>query len=153
MDTVETSSVQKTVNSRPEVAYGILCLSFYPPSSVDDTKKFSIEKLFGLVKEDNSVLKFRILVSGSWERKSETLFDLKVSHKVYYLSDEPIHCDLTIKDHAGERYSIIHTSMSHKNLFKIISTHCVQFPGRNMRKLISLYHFLLILLSLLILSF
>ena len=102
---------QKTVNSRPEVAYGILCLSFYPPSSVDDTKKFSIEKLFGLVKEDNSVLKFRIQVNGSWER-SETSFDLKVSHNVYYLSDEPIHCDLTIKDHAGERYSIIHTSMS-----------------------------------------
>ena len=39
--------------------------------------------------------------------------------------------------------------MSHKNIVKIISTHCVQFPGRNMRKLISLYHFLLILLSLL----
>ena len=30
-------------------------------------------------------------------KKDETLFDLKVSHKVYYLSDEPIHCDLTIK--------------------------------------------------------
>ena len=73
---------QTTVNSRPEVAYGMLCLSFYPPSSVDDTKKFSIEKLFGLVKEDNSVLRFRIQVSGSWER-SETLLDLKVSHKVY----------------------------------------------------------------------
>jgi hypothetical protein len=122
MDPVETSSVQKTVNSRPEVAYGILCLSFYPPSSVDDTKKFSIEKLFGLVKEDNSVLKFRILVSGSWERKSETLFDLKVSHKVYYLSDEPIHCDLTIKDHAGERYSIIHTSMSCLDIRRILIT-------------------------------
>ena len=71
------------------------------------------------------MLKFRILVSGSWERNSETLFDLKVSHKVYYLSDEPIHCDLTIKDHAGERYSIIHTlantpiiiiTISHYNL-------------------------------------
>jgi len=110
MDLVEHLA-QKTVNSRPEVAYGILCLSFYPPSSVDDTKKFSIEKLFGLVKEDNSVLRFRIQVSGSWER-SETLLDLKVSHKVYYLSDEPIHCDLTIKDHSGERYSIIHTSMT-----------------------------------------
>ena len=110
MDLVEHLA-QKTVNSRPEVAYGILCLSFYPPSSVDDTKKFSVEKLFGLVKEDNSVLKFRILVSGSWER-SDSLVELKVSHKVYYLSDEPIHFDLTIKDHDGERYSIIHTSMS-----------------------------------------
>lgn len=124
MDPVETSSVQKTVNLRPEVAYGILCLSFYPPSSVeiDDTKKFSIEKLFGLVKEDNSVLKFRILVNGSWERRSETLFDLKVSHKVYYLSDEPIHCDLTIKDHAGERYSILHTSMSCLDIRRILIT-------------------------------
>ena len=124
MDPVETSSVQKTVNLRPEVAYGILCLSFYPPSSVeiDDTKKFSIEKLFGLVKEDNSLLKFRILVNGSWERRSETLFDLKVSHKVYYLSDEPIHCDLTIKDHAGERYSILHTSMSCLDIRRILIT-------------------------------
>ena len=110
MDLVEHLA-QKTVNSRPEVAYGVLCLSFYPPSSVDDTKKFSVEKLFGLVKEDNSVLKFRIQVNGSWER-SETSFDLKVSHNVYYLSDEPIHCDLTIKDNSGERYSIIHTSMT-----------------------------------------
>ena len=110
MDLVEHLA-QKTVNSRPQVAYGVLCLSFYPPSSVDDTKKFSVEKLFGLVKEDNSVLKFRIQVNGSWER-SETSFDLKVSHNVYYLSDEPIHCDLTIKDNSGERYSIIHTSMT-----------------------------------------
>ena len=124
MDPVETSSVQSTVNARPEVAFGILCLSFHPPSSVeiDDTKKFSIEKLFGLVKEDNSVLKFRILVIGSWERRSETLFDLKVSHKVYYLSDEPIHCDLTIKDHAGERYSIIQTSMSCLDIRRILIT-------------------------------
>ena len=68
------------------------------------------------------MLKFRILVSGSWERNSETLFDLKVSHKVYYLSDEPIHCDLTIKDHAGERYSIIHTSMSCLDIRRILIT-------------------------------
>ena len=121
MDLVEHLA-QKTVNSRPEVAYGILCLSFYPPSSVDDTKKFSIEKLFGLVKDDNSVLKFRIQVIGSWERKSETLFDLKVSHKVYYLSDEPIHCDLTIKDHAGERYSVLHTSMSCLDIRRFLVT-------------------------------
>ena len=40
MDPFETSSVPKTVNSRPEVAYGILCLSFYPPSSDYDTKVF-----------------------------------------------------------------------------------------------------------------
>ena len=41
----------------------------------------------------------------------------------HLLSDEPIHCDLTIKDHDGEQcYSVIHTAMSCLDIRRILIT-------------------------------
>ena len=92
---VEISATpQNKVNEKPLIATGELTLYFSP-------EKFTkIDKLFGVVKKNNEVLQFRVIISGSFSFSFHTNslnkganFDLEL----VYMSQEPIDCDLEFK--------------------------------------------------------
>ena len=92
----------------PVVAYGELNLNFYLKSNDVIDGKVHIEKIFGLVKKDNSVLKFRLILKGEVRNSLGPLSVipvLKLTHEFVYLSDEPILCSIRIlkKDENGIR--------------------------------------------------
>ena len=90
---VEPSATpQKKVNEKPLIATGELTLYFSP-------EKFTkIDKLFGVVKKNNEVLQFRVIITGSFSfqtvrQNKGANFDLEL----VYMSQEPIDCDLEFK--------------------------------------------------------
>ena len=79
---------ERKVGDVPEVAHGAFI--FYLTAPTDDKiMRYNIDKAFGLVKADNSVLKFRLIVTGTWEKDS-----LKLKNKFVYLSDEDMTCHI-----------------------------------------------------------
>ena len=54
---------ERNVAGRPEVAFGALTMNFCPPLN-GQIIDHNVDKIFGLVKNDNSVLKFRLIVTG-----------------------------------------------------------------------------------------
>ena len=81
---------KQKVGDVPEVANGKFCIDFFAPSD-DQTINYNIDKAFGLVKADNSVLKFRLILTGTWEKDS---VKLKLKNKFVYLSDEAMTCHI-----------------------------------------------------------
>merc|ERR1719270_3388016 len=45
------------------------------------------------------------------------MFDLKISHKIDYLSEEPIYCHVKLKDYTGER--VTYENLSHMSTIEI----------------------------------
>jgi len=78
---------ERKVGDMPEVAQGTLRMFFCPHN--DQIIHYNIDKAFGLVKTDNSVLKFRLIVTGTCEKDS-----VKLKHKFVYLSDEAMTCHI-----------------------------------------------------------
>ena len=97
---VETSAApQNKVNEKPLIATGELTLYFSPG------KFTKIDKLFGVVKKNNEVLQFRVIISGGFSirqsaKTKEPNFDLEL----VYMSQEPIDCDLEFKTKVGTFY-------------------------------------------------
>ena len=108
---VETSATpQNKINEKPLIATGELTLYFSPG------KFTKIDKLFGVVKKNNEVLQFRVIIrdylsvvnssiSGRVELQTVSQnkganFDLEL----VYMSQEPIDCDLEFKTKVGTFY-------------------------------------------------
>ena len=90
-DNAEADSIMKSerkVDGVPEVAQGKFAMELYVPSD-DQIIHHNIDKAFGLVKANNSVLKFRLIVTGTLEKGS-----VKLKHKFVYLSDETMTCHI-----------------------------------------------------------
>ena len=90
MDPEADSSMnsERKVGDVPEVAHG--SFKFGLTALTDDQiNRYNIDKAFGLVKADNSVLKFRLIVTGTLEKGS-----VKLKHKFVYLSDETMTCHI-----------------------------------------------------------
>ena len=79
---------ERKVDGVPEVAHGKFRIEFCFPTN-DQTIHYNIDKAFGLVKTDNSVLKFRLIVTGTWDKDS-----MKLKNKFVYLSDEAMTCHI-----------------------------------------------------------
>jgi len=79
---------ERKVGDVPEVAHGAFMFCLTAPTD-DQIMRYNIDKAFGLVKADNSVLKFRLIVTGTWEKDS-----LKLKNKFVYLSDEAMTCHI-----------------------------------------------------------
>ena len=103
----ENATVEETSDSDAEsetmVAYGEFYMHFPyptipPPIDIEDRGlNLYFEKVLGLVKKDNSVLKFRLIVRGTVEEKR-----LNIEHTFVYLSDEPMDCITKIGDNVEE---------------------------------------------------
>ena len=103
----ENATVEETSNSDAEsetmVAYGEFymhfpCHTIPPPIDIEDRGlNLYFEKVLGLVKKDNSVLKFRLIIRGTVEEKR-----LNIEHTFVYLSDEPMDCITKIGDDIEE---------------------------------------------------
>jgi len=78
---------ERKVGDVPEVAQGKFRMVFCPHN--DQITHYNIDKAFGLVKTDNSVLKFRLIITGTCEKDS-----VKLKHKFVYLSDEAMTCHI-----------------------------------------------------------
>ena len=90
-DNAEADSIMKSerkVGDVPEVAHGSFKYGLTAPTD-DQIIRYNIDKAFGLVKADNSVLKFRLIVTGTLEKGS-----VKLKHKFVYLSDEAMTCHI-----------------------------------------------------------
>ena len=83
-------SSEKRVNGKPITAHGELTLYFAPETSTN------IDKVIGIVKKDNTVLKFRIIIEGNCQRK-----DAALEMKLIYLGEEPIDCNLKVRTKVG----------------------------------------------------
>ena len=82
---------ERKVGDVPEVAHGAFIFYLTAPPD-DQIMRYNIDKAFGLVKADNSVLKFRLIVTGTWEKDS-----VKLKNKFVYLSDEAMTCHIQIQ--------------------------------------------------------
>ena len=80
----------------PEVARGAFIFNLTAPTD-DQIMRYNIDKAFGLVKADNSVLKFRLILTGTWEKDS-----VKLKNKFVYLSDEAMTCHIQMYCGGGQ---------------------------------------------------
>ena len=119
MDPEADSSMnsERKVGDVPEVAHGAFIIYLTAPTD-DKIMPYNIDKAFGLVKADNSVLKFRLIVTGTWEKDS-----LKLKNKFVYLSDEAMTCHIQMYSTGGELLGEKTTkdcmSMEEDNVFEI----------------------------------
>ena len=108
---------ERKVGDVPEVAYGAFTFYLTVPSD-DHIMRYNIDKAFGLVKADNSVLKFRFIVTGTWEKGS-----VKLKNKFVYLSDEAMTCHIQMYNVEaqllGEKTTKDCMSMEEDNVFEI----------------------------------
>ena len=107
----------RKVGDVPEVANGVFYFYLTPPTD-DQVMHYNIDKVFGLVKADNSVLKFRFIVTGTWEKGS-----VKLKNKFVYLSDEAMTCHIQMYNEKaqllGEKTTKDCMSMEEDNVFEI----------------------------------
>ena len=98
-DNAEADSIMKSerkVGDVPEVAHGSFKYGLTAPTD-DQIIRYNIDKAFGLVKADNSVLKFRLILTGTWEKDS-----VKLKNKFVYLSDEAMTCHIQMYSEFGQ---------------------------------------------------
>ena len=108
----------RKVGGVPEVAHCQFSMDFCAKTSDDQTIHYNIDKAFGLVKTDNSVLKFRLIVTGTWDKDS-----MKLKNKFVYLSDEAMTCHIQMLDWdaelLGEKTTKDCMSMEEDKVFEI----------------------------------
>ena len=107
---------ERKVGDVPEVAHGKFGMKFCCPTD-DQIIHLNIDKAFGLVKADNSVLKFRLIVTGTCEKGS-----FKLKNKFVYLSDEAMTCHIQMYNGGqllGEKTTKDCMSMEEDKVFEI----------------------------------
>ena len=113
---------ERKVGDVPEVAQGTFRMKFCLPTD-DQIIHHNIDKAFGLVKADNSVLKFRLIVTGTFEKDR-----IKLKSKFVYLSDEAMTCHIQMYGRGmygrgqqllGERTTKYCMSMEDDKVFEI----------------------------------
>ena len=116
----------RLLNGKPIVAQCNFALNVYPEKIVALQKEGvdleTFDRIFGVVKPDNSVLKFRLIVK--LEGQNDTLTSVDLSLQLIYMNEEPIDCKVIIADYInGEKWAprtsqSVETDMSISTLLK-----------------------------------
>ena len=89
----EVPVLKDYVGGKPQVAHGLLYLSFRQLGVASEKTTYKFEKVFGLVKNDYSVLKFKLIVTGIWDN---SMISINFYNKFIYLGNENITCEIKL---------------------------------------------------------